>query len=499
MELQFHKTGIGCLKNIKWEVQNQEQTQEVRLGDGMPDIGRVLGAWGQVIMRSKQWQSDSLGISGGVMVWVLYAPEDGSPVRSVETWVPFQLSWDIPDTKTDGTMIATCLLRSADARMTAARKLMVRVNVGVLMQAYMPDYADVYHPEDLPEDVQVLKKTYPVCLPKDAGEKAFTLDEELELPAERPKSQSFLRYAFQPQILESRVMAGKLVFRGSCWVRALYTDEEGSLQTWDFDVPFSQFTELNGDFGEGARALLWPQATGMEMTPDEQGRIRMKASVTCQYVICEEESIEVVADAYSPLRELTAHCQALEIPAISQMHTAQLPLEHIFHADGARPIDGIIWPDQARVQLTPDGAHVQLPAMGQMLYYDPEDTLQTAVLRWEDEMDMEVAEGAQLYGVLSPGGKTESSLSGQDAALQTDVKLTCLHLTRDSAPMVTALELGQLREKDPARPSVILRRMGQGGLWQLAKKCGSSQQAIMQANGLTEEPACGKMLIIPVL
>ena len=34
---------------------------------------------------------------GGMMVWVLYAPEDGSPERCIEGWIPFQMRWDLPE------------------------------------------------------------------------------------------------------------------------------------------------------------------------------------------------------------------------------------------------------------------------------------------------------------------------------------------------------------------------------------------------------------------
>ena len=85
MELQFHKNVFPCLQRVCREVQNQEQTQEVRLTDGMPDIGSVLGAWGQVLMRGKEWRGGGMNMSGGVMVWVLYAPEDGGQPQCVET------------------------------------------------------------------------------------------------------------------------------------------------------------------------------------------------------------------------------------------------------------------------------------------------------------------------------------------------------------------------------------------------------------------------------
>ena len=94
MELQFEKTTLDCLGNLCCEVKSAEQTQEVRLGDMMGDIGKVLGCWGQVLLRGKEWRGSGMSVSGGVMVWVLYAPEDGSAPQTVETWVPFAMKWD---------------------------------------------------------------------------------------------------------------------------------------------------------------------------------------------------------------------------------------------------------------------------------------------------------------------------------------------------------------------------------------------------------------------
>ena len=51
MEFEFQKSACPCMETVLREVQNVEQTQEIKLSDGMPDIGRVLAAWGQTILR----------------------------------------------------------------------------------------------------------------------------------------------------------------------------------------------------------------------------------------------------------------------------------------------------------------------------------------------------------------------------------------------------------------------------------------------------------------
>ena len=98
MELQFPKSALSYLRRAAWEVKNEEQTQEVRLADSFPDIGKILGAWGQPLVRSKEWLSSSMRISGGIMVWVLYMPEEGGMPRCVESWIPSQMQWDFPQT-----------------------------------------------------------------------------------------------------------------------------------------------------------------------------------------------------------------------------------------------------------------------------------------------------------------------------------------------------------------------------------------------------------------
>ena len=43
MEMQFDRVPMAYLKKLTGQLRSQEQTLEVRLPDGMPDIGRVLG------------------------------------------------------------------------------------------------------------------------------------------------------------------------------------------------------------------------------------------------------------------------------------------------------------------------------------------------------------------------------------------------------------------------------------------------------------------------
>ena len=491
MQLQFHKTLCPCLQRIKRQVQNQEQTQEIRLGDDMPDIGRVLGAWGQVLMRSKEWRSGAMSVSGGVKAWVLYAPEDGGQVCWTDAWIPFQMKWDLPETQHDGVIRTHCLLRGIDARSTSARRLMVRVSIGAMGEAMLPGEFAQYTPEELPEDVELLRNTYPFLLPQEAGEKPFQIEEMLTLPPDAPKIAKLIRYEMTPQILDKKVMGSKVVFRGGANLHLVYLTENGAVQSWDLEMPFSQYGELEGDYEPDATAELTPAVTSLEMDLVEDGNLQLKAGLTCQYVISNRNMITVVEDAYSPLREVTVETQLQQVPVILQQHTQIIHAQKAFEWEVGQVADVAFYPDHPRMHQSDDGVEMEIPGQFSVLYYDENGNLQGSSARWDGSMGLSADSDSQINAQIAYDGKAQKEM-------QADIMMEIMGCARQGVLMVTQLQLGEMHQKDPNRPSLILRKVGNEKLWDIAKRTGSTVVAISQANKLTEEPEREKILLIPV-
>ena len=498
MQLQFEKQGISCLQTIKREVQSQEQTQEFRISDGMPDIGSIIGAWGQVILRSKEWQGDGMSVSGGTMVWVQYLPEEGGQPQCVESWLPFQMRWSFPQTQHDGTIFVQCGLRSVDARSLSARKMMLRTNVSVLAWAMERGEHELFAPVDVPEDVQMQTRNYPMQLPAEAGEKAFSLEETVSLPPSAPRPESLVSYSLQPEITEEKMMGDKVVFRGNAVLHILYGADDGGQYAWDFDLPFTQYSELDGEYGDDAEVMLWPCVTALEMDREEE-KLTMKAGLVCQYRISHRPVVQVVEDAYSPRRSVTPVRRDLELPGILESKS------HTIHAQQNSPVDGMrltdvqFLPQSVRLRNTGEEVAMELPGTFQMLYYDMEGNLHQAAQNWEETMTMPVGQGSTVEATMWPAGKPQGNLMSGSAQLSTDVKLMTETVSSTPIPMVTALELGELQQPDPLRPSLILCRSQGQTLWEMARKHGSTVTAIQQANGLQSEPEAQQMLLIPVM
>ena len=498
MEVTFQNQGCPCLKPVLRQVRNAEQSQEIRLTEGMPDVGRILTAWGQPILRSKEWGSDGLSVTGGMMVWVLYAPEDGSGERCLDGWIPFQLNFELPEELPEGKINLGMLPRAVEARSISPRKIQVRASVSLMCQAFVPMEIPVAQPQNLPQDVELLRNTYPLRLWKEAGEKAFTQEETLNLPDSAPVPEELICYWADARVTDRKVLSGKLVFRGSTAVRLCYRCREGQLHSWDFDLPFSQYAELVGEYGSDAQAEFTLCPTALELELDGDGRMNLKCGIAAQYVLSDREQLELTQDAYSPGRELQIQMSTLELPVTLDSRRENLFAEQTMPGESSLVVDSRFLPEYPRQRR--EGEHPVLEQTGtfQTLYYGEDGALHAGTARWEGSLPVTADENVDIWAVPVPG-TSQAAIGGSGITLKAELPMELTAATVERMSVVTGLTLGEPRKGEAGRPSLILCRVGERSLWDMAKASGSTVASIREANDLQGEPAPGQMLLIPIL
>ena len=482
MELQWNKTPCPYLHTQIRQVQTLEETQELRLPEELPDIGRVLCAWGQCVVRGKQWRGDGMQASGGVTVSVLYLPEDGSVARCVESWLPFQAKWSFPQTRREGAVRIATLLQGVDARTLSARKMMLRANISLLGEALEPTEAEIYAPAELPTGIEVLANVYPAVLPREAGEKQFTIEDEIHIPG----VSKWVSFSMQPEVTEQNVVGSRVVIRGNGHLRYVYLDEQGEIRSGNLDIPFAQFADLDRDYDNEATADLMLCVSGMEPETGEDS-LHIQCSVTAQYLIKDRALLEIIEDAYSPTRELSLEIQTLKLPMELENRVEVLDADPVFQE--GKVLDMMFLPEYPVQYRDGDMVNLEIPAQFRFLYQDPEGNLQSATENWSTTLTVPAAENTQLQPAIT---------SIEPSSNSARMKLNLQTWADQQIPMISGLTVGGSKPLEEARPSLILRPMDTDSLWELAKETGSTMDAIRKANGLTQEPRQGQMLLIPV-
>lgn len=498
MQLEFQKHPLRYLATGFQDVKNGEVTQEVRLSEGMPDIGRVLTTWGQVVLRSKQWQGNRAEITGGVMAWTLYAPEDGTEPRSVESWLPFELKWETPSVSREGPVAVSLLLRFADSRSISSRKMMVRAGVAALAQGFCQEQSETALPEEVPEGVEVLKNIYPLRLTLEAGEKTFPVDEEISINADVPP-EKLLSCSLLPEVTEKRVMSDKIAMKGRLKVHLVCRSSGGEIQAMDHELPFSQLVQLDAAYGPDAQADIRMAVTNLEADMAEPGRVRLKAGLTGQYAVTDRKQLELIQDAYSPRRPVAPEMTMLELPVVLEDRREMLSAEQYLPGQFGQMADAVFLPDFPKQRRNGSNVEMEMPGLFQCLLYGEDGMLQSANVRWEGKLSIPADEHTRILPIVLSQGDVQSVTSGDRMQLQSQTDLALQSTVRQEIPMVAGLELGQQEEPEGIRPSLILTMGGREPLWDLAKRCGSTVSAICAANGLDGEPIQEQMLLIPVI
>lgn len=493
MEMQLKKETLSYLEPVVASGRELEQTQQIRLPEGMPDIGKVLGVWGQSVLRSKEWRSDGIGVSGGVLVWVLYAPEDGSQPRAIDGWIGFQGKWDLPEGSPDGTVLVQPIVRSLDARSVSPRKLLVRAGLGVSCMALCRKEAEYSLAGELPEDVQLRKEQCFLRLYAEAGEKSFALEDSLPLSGET--GGRIVSCTAQCLLTDRKVVGDKLAFRGSAEVQGLFLTEEGVPVSRHFTLPFSQLIQLEKAYGSDGEADISFCVTNLETETDAEGETHLKLGLTAQYAVSDVTNIELLTDAYSPHREVKLSWDTVDVCAILNRRWETVSADTALPEDADNALDLFGMWDLPAWDRTEDGISLESSGAAQLLYRQGEG-LSGTLLRWNGTRTLPEPGDGKLAVTVFQGAQPQLNPAAGQLTGGCAFRLVCF--SGSGIPEIGAMELGELQPKQADRPSLILCRAGEQDLWTMAKTHGSTVEAIREANQLEGEPEKGKILLIPV-
>jgi len=495
MDIQFEQKTIKCLHTILQQTAIREETQELRLPDQLPDVGRIMGCYGQYVVRGKEWRSNGMSVSGGIMVWVLYIPEGSATPVSLESWIPYQHKWDFPESQRDGFICVQPSILAMDARSVSARKIIVRATVGLMAKAQNMAHENYYVPDAPDEDIQLLKHTYPMELPMEFGEKVLTIEETIPLGDSHPNVEQILCFELSPVIEEHKVMVTRLVYKGKGNLHLLYLSD-GKVHSWDGQVSFSQYADLDREYTNHSSARIQPVMTNLEVDYLD-GALAVKASAAVQFTIFDRFMMEVVEDAYSTKRSVETSKKSWAMPVQLQSITQNMELQQSISEPVGQVVDIHSFLQEPLISRS-DTTVLDVEGDMNVLYYDMEGELQGYSAKAHSSMPMMTDDDAFLCANVRLESPGSWKASGEGLTVMQQVVATLDFTSKNGPEMVYELNVGEQQEGNPDRPSIIIMRCKDQVLWDIAKESGSTVDAIREVNHLDGDPEPGQLLLIPV-
>ena len=501
MELLFQEYELLYQQQLCAQSSMGEQTGDVIVPDSYGDIERIVDAFGTLTVQEARILPEGVSVSGTVLGGVIYVGEDGQ-TYSLPIKLPFSAKKELPSDTGEGHLRYRCDLQSVDARTVNSRKLLIRIGYQWGYEIYGPCTGKISYLQEPSETLQLQQKEYPLRLPTATGEKRFTVNEELELPAGAPAVSEILKWNCCLRLLEQKAVGGKGVFKTEVFLHLLYEDPQGKLCTNDWRIPISQYSDLSADTREGDLHTLL-HMTELDLEPDSQiesRRLFLRIGVHALCMAYEVRSVTLIEDAYCTDALLEPQWQQWQCRPLLDSQTLGGTARWTGEEAIGVPLDLWARPEEGRKERQGDTLLLKIPVQCSLIYYDGEGKLRGKQIRPCMELELPLNREAECS--LRDLQCTEGYCNPSSGT--TEIRIP-LQLTADSygSQSLRSLKGGELlplpEEKEP-KPSVILRRTEEEeDLWALAKSYRTSVGAIRRANDLQEGPVPrDTMLLIPL-
>lgn len=504
MELKLEMEHIGGYEAVLDTVVSQEETLETIVPDACPDIQRIVDAGGQICLTGKNVYDGGLSVSGTVKGWVLYQPEECRELRRVAVQLPFTTQVEVPGLLGSGRCVITPCLKGMDARALNPRKMLVRADIGIAVQAFQPQEFALCS-EISCEDacaVQQLNREHSACVTAVVEEKEFTFYEELRLSAGPAGRAEVLCVQAEAHCTESKVIGSKLIFKGEAVLRIRY-QVEGELCSMRCPMAFSQIIEAS-QLGEDAECDISVCLTDLEYIPagEDERTLNVTLELLGQAVVRDRHQITLLQDVYSTAYDMDVEQGSYTVHRLLDGAVRSQSVRELLDIGAMvkSVVDSAVTVCQVRQCREGDQLSVSADLKIDVLYMNERDQLESAsrtitVSGRMDALRTDVCRcqcqcSGEVFAVPAAGG----------VEVRFNVEFQCVVTRPQSVRVVTGAKLGELRgSKQAGQPSVILRMASPGEeLWDIAKACCTTGEQIRSANRLEGDTLpVGQMLLIP--
>lgn len=504
MEVELKRTEIGCFEPVLETTIYREETMEMIVSDACPDILRIVDTESRPCLRQRELSEGGLSLRGTARAVVLYVPDGMDSLWKLEVEVPFQCMLEDAAITSRCRMVAVPQVVSAETRALNPRKVLVRVNLAIAVQIYLPQTlglcCDIGGQEEwgIQQRLEQRESSMVVCV----QEKTFSFSDELTVPGNKPAVSEVLKGRGEVYCSESKLIGNKLIFKGGVTLQLLCRGADATVFQSVHELPFSQIMEVTGG-DEDASCQIEVGLTDWSFTlADEEGRaLAVSLELMAQAVVRQSQTLSLITDAYSISHQLKAEVQTCQLWRLVEQGSRRQAVREIVETGVMPRTVHDAWMSVTSQSVTREGGHVTLSASVNVtvLYAAEEQEFATVSRQFPVTCQLDCDDSFRVSCFCGSSElQATATAGGIEVRFAADFRLVVLQSVRVSG--ISGVNLEEAVSRDASRlPSVVLRQMtGQEALWDIAKAYSTTMEEIMRANDLTgEDVAVGQLLLIP--
>lgn len=496
---------IYVLENVYDSSAEQTIECDITLPDYCPDIQRILRCRVTPSISSAQVSGGRVAADGTAFVKIVYVGEDGR-AAVYEQGVPFSKSFETPDA--DGACVRVrASVDYANCRAVSGRRAEIKAMTTVSCRVTSRRPRSVISGID-GEGIRLRSRSVNAVSAVCCRESSFPMSETVETDRSDAPISQVVSCTAAAVATDVRIISDKLLLKGDLLVTVCYlTEQADGARTLRHSMPISRVIEAPG-ITESCSAGLEMNVAGVraDVKNDGSGQPRLfdlEARVDAVVSAFSSSDIPVLTDAYATNGAIALERQSVRLNTLldsfSDSFTASASLD--LSPLGAQ---SILWVETGAVASECAVRDGELAVTGTVMlhiyYLDAEARTGYA----EKPIDFEhrrslrrSASDALCEPSITAVGSELRLNSDGSAAARVELAISALVFGEESDKIITGVSAA---EDEGVRAAALTLYFPEAGeeLWGIAKRYGTTVEAIMRENGLASETVPEKqMLLVP--
>ncbi len=486
----------------------QSVEADISLPDYCPEIKRILKCTVTADILSVQNSEEKISVQGNAVVRVLYIG-DNDKLSAYEQNYPIQKTVGSEKHRAGSSVTVKAVTDYVNCRAVSSRRLDIRGMLTFVFKSVRKREEPVLTCAD-GNGIQILSGDYSYADLKTLTEKAFFLTEVIELPTEKPVIGRIINSSAYISVLEKKIINNKMLLKGDCYIKLYYLSEnEASVECTEHSIPVSQIIEAEG-INEACDSFLNLNITACEAVSkvDSSGDTKLidiNIRVSACVIAFENSNLNLISDAYSTECETRNSFKSIDILSLNTSSDNSFTNKVVLESIGVS-VESVhaVWCSDIRYNYNLKDNKCFLSGNYQVtvIYRDAEK--QFGVIQKPVEFEYSVAlknscERIVCYPMIQLCGCTCAVTGESKLEIKTEISASLYILSSGIVKYVNEIDVleGKNSEKENCALTVYFSDENEK-IWNIAKRYGTTVEAIMEENGLdcvclTEK----KTLLIP--
>lgn len=502
IEKKMDKICINQL--IAQKKEDIEAENDVIIPDIKPDVLKSISTNGNVCIYKKEVLEGKIRIDGSINANIMYLADDNEgSIRAVSSNIDFTKVIEMENVRPNMMLECTNLLNNIECKIINGRKISLKGSITFNIKVFSNEEVNLIESIDNIQDIQMLNTNVNLNSLIGHGTTKTIAKETINID-EIDNLAEIMKVNVDIINIQNKISYNKVLAKADFQIKIVYLTDDNRVNSAECKIPVMGFIDIQS-INEENVCDINSELKNLIIKPSniEEHSIYIEAEIEFMCVVFEKRQLQIIQDMYSPSIELKNNCKKIDILQDKSLieSTCNIREKQIVSEIGNGKICDMDVKPIIKRQNILNGKVIFDGDIDINIMYSKGNSIETKAMTIPFTHSMECEEiksKCDLEAKFEIDNKDVIIMPDQNLDIKIDLRIILNVIKKSQINIISDIEATENRDLDSYSIVIYFVKPGDT-LWEIAKKLGSTVDAIVNVNNIEDENKIyvGEQLFIP--